>query len=299
MTDELTVTGTLLPDEEVDLSFETSGKIVEINFMEGSSVKKGQILAKVNDRQLQAELQRLQAQVKLAEDRVYRQQALLKRDAVSQEAYEQVRTDLATLNAEINIVKEEIALTELKAPFDGVIGLRQVSVGTYASPTTIVAKLTKTSPLKVEFSVPERYAGDMKRGLNLDFYMEDRLKVYKAKVYAVESTIDQELHQLKVRAIYPNHDNALLPGRYASINLKKAEINDAIAIPAEAIVPEMGKDKVYLFKNGLAQPVEITTGLRTDAEVQVVRGLQVGDTIITSGTLQLRTGLPVKLDNID
>ena len=299
MTDELIVTGTLLPDEEVDLSFETSGKIVEINFMEGSSVKKGQILAKVNDRQLQAELQRLQAQVKLAEDRVYRQQALLKRDAVSQEAYEQVRTDLATLNAEINIVKEEIALTELKAPFDGVIGLRQVSVGTYASPTTIVAKLTKTSPLKVEFSVPERYAGDMKRGLNLDFYMEDRLKVYKAKVYAVESTIDQELHQLKVRAIYPNHDNALLPGRYASINLKKAEINDAIAIPAEAIVPEMGKDKVYLFKNGLAQPVEITTGLRTDAEVQVVRGLQVGDTIITSGTLQLRTGLPVKLDNID
>ena len=237
--------------------------------------------------------------MKLAEDRVYRQQALLKRDAVSQEAYEQVRTDLATLNAEINIVKEEIALTELKAPFDGVIGLRQVSVGTYASPTTIVAKLTKTSPLKVEFSVPERYAGDMKRGLNLDFYMEDRLKVYKAKVYAVESTIDQELHQLKVRAIYPNHDNALLPGRYASINLKKAEINDAIAIPAEAIVPEMGKDKVYLFKNGLAQPVEITTGLRTDAEVQVVRGLQVGDTIITSGTLQLRTGLPVKLDNID
>lgn len=299
MTDELTVTGTLLPDEEVDLSFETSGKIVEINFMEGSSVKKGQILAKVNDRQLQAELQRLQAQVKLAEDRVYRQQALLKRDAVSQEAYEQVRTDLATLNAEINIVKEEIALTELKAPFDGIIGLRQVSVGTYASPTTIVAKLTKTSPLKVEFAVPERYAGDMKKGLNLDFYMEDRLKVYKAKVYAVESTIDQKLHQLTVRAIYPNHDNALLPGRYASINLKKAEIKDAIAVPAEAIVPEMGKDKVYLYKNGLAQPVEITTGLRTDAEVQVVRGLQVGDTIITSGTLQLRTGLPVTLDNID
>ena len=158
MTDEITVIGTLLPDEEVDLSFETSGKIVEINFMEGSAVKKGQILAKVNDRQLQAELQRLQAQVKLAEDRVYRQQALLKRDAVSQEAYEQVRTDLATLNAEINIVKEEIALTELRAPFDGIIGLRQVSVGTYASPTTIVAKLTKTSPLKVEFAVPEAYA---------------------------------------------------------------------------------------------------------------------------------------------
>lgn len=299
LTDEIRISGILLPDEEVDLSFETSGKIVEINFMEGSTVKKGQILAKVNDRQLQAELQRLQAQVKLAEDRVFRQQALLKRDAVSQEAYEQVKTDLATLNAEINIVKEEIALTELRAPFDGVIGLRQVSVGTYASPTTIVAKLTKTSPLKVEFSVPERYAGQMKKGINLDFHIEGQLEAYKAKVYAVESTIDQQLHQLKVRALYPNHNGALLPGRYTSIELKKEEINNAIAIPTEAIVPEMGKDKVYLYKGGIAQPVEITTGIRTDAEVQVVKGLQMGDTIITSGTLQLRTGLPVKLDNID
>ena len=130
LTDEFTTTGVLLPDEEVDLSFETSGKIVEINFEEGTSVKKGQLLAKVNDRQLQAQLQRLVSQLKLAEDRVFRQDALLKRDAVSKEAYEQVKTDLATLNADIEIVKANIELTELRAPFDGIIGLRQVSVGT-------------------------------------------------------------------------------------------------------------------------------------------------------------------------
>ena len=129
LTDEFTTTGVLLPDEEVDLSFETSGKIVEINFEEGTSVKKGQLLAKVNDRQLQAQLQRLVSQLKLAEDRVFRQDALLKRDAVSKEAYEQVKTDLATLNADIEIVKANIELTELRAPFDGIIGLRQVSVG--------------------------------------------------------------------------------------------------------------------------------------------------------------------------
>ena len=140
LTDEFTTTGVLLPDEEVDLSFETSGKIVEINLEEGTSVKKGQLLAKVNDRQLQAQLQRLVSQLKLAEDRVFRQDALLKRDAVSKEAYEQVKTDLATLNADIEIVKANIELTELRAPFDGIIGLRQVSVGTYASPTTVVAK---------------------------------------------------------------------------------------------------------------------------------------------------------------
>ena len=299
LTDEYTTTGVLLPDEEVDLSFETSGKVIEINFEEGTPVKKGQLLAKVNDRQLQAQLQRLFSQLKLAEDRVFRQDALLKRDAVSKEAYEQVKTDLATLNADIEIVKANIALTELRAPFDGIIGLRQISVGSYASPTTIVAKLTKITPLKVEFSVPERYASQIKKGTNLNFRIEGKLDAFSAKVYAVESTIDPNLHQFTARALYPNTNRALLPGRYTSIQLKKEEIPNAIAIPTEAIVPEMGKDKVFLYKSGKAEPVEVTTGIRTDAEVQIVRGLQVGDTILTSGTLQLRLGLPVTLDNID
>lgn len=299
LTDAFTTTGVLLPDEEVDLSFETSGKIIEINFVEGTPVKKGQLLAKVNDRQLQAQLQRLVSQLKLAEDRVFRQDALLKRDAVSKEAYEQVKTDLATLNADIEIIKANIALTELHAPFDGVIGLRQVSVGSYASPTTVVAKLTKITPLKVEFSVPERYASQIRKGTNLSFKIEGKLDAFNAQVYAVESTIDPNLHQFTARALYPNSNHALLPGRYASILLKKDEIPNAIAIPTEAIVPEMGKDKVFLYKSGKAQPVEITTGVRTATEVQVVRGLEMGDTIITSGTLQLRTGLPITLDNID
>ena len=281
LTDEYTTTGVLLPDEEV------------------TPVKKGQLLAKVNDRQLQAQLQRLVSQLKLAEDRVFRQDALLKRDAVSKEAYEQVKTDLATLNADIEIVKANIALTELRAPFDGIIGLRQISVGSYASPTTIVAKLTKITPLKVEFSVPERYASQIKKGTNLNFRIEGKLDAFSAKVYAVESTIDPNLHQFTARALYPNTNRALLPGRYTSIQLKKEEIPNAIAIPTEAIVPEMGKDKVFLYKSGKAEPVEVTTGIRTDAEVQIVRGLQVGDTILTSGTLQLRLGLPVTLDNID
>lgn len=299
LVDEFPITGVLLPDEEVDLSFETSGKVVEINFEEGSMVKKGQLLAKVNDRQLQAQLQRLLAQLKLAEDRVFRQSALLERDAVSKEAYEQVKTDLATLKADIDIVKANIELTELRAPFDGVIGLRQISVGSYASPTTLVAKLTKIAPLKVQFSVPERYANQIKRGTKLTFNIEGKLDAFPAEVYAVESTIDPTMHNFMVRALYPNIGHVLLPGRYASIRLKKQEIPNAIAIPSEAIVPEMGKDKVFVYKSGKAQPVEVITGLRTDAEVQVVRGLQMGDTILVSGTLQLRTGLPVTLDNVD
>lgn len=299
LTDEIYTTGNLLPDEEVDLSFETSGKITEINFAEGSVVKKGQLLAKVNDRPLQAQLKKLQAQLKLAEDRVFRQNALLIKDAVSKEAYQQVKTDLAALNADIELVKANILQTELKAPFDGIIGLRQVSEGAYASPTTIIAKLTKVSPLKIDFSVPERYATQIKNGTHLTFNIEGKLNKFNATVYATESKVDPVSRSLSVRALYPNTGSPLLPGRFASITIKMHEIAKAIAIPTEAIVPEMGKDKVYVYKSGKSIPVEVKTGLRTESKVQITQGLHVGDTIITSGTLQLRTGLPVTLDNIE
>ena len=299
ITDQLFVSGKLMPDEEVDLSFEASGKIIDINFTEGSSVKKGQLLAKVNDSQLQAQLARLEAQRPLAEDRVFRQNALLQRDAVSKEAYEQVKTELATLHADIENVKASIAMTELRAPFDGVIGLRQVSTGAYASPTTVIAKLTKITPLKVEFAVPERYARQIRKGTNLTFKIEGKLEEFKAQVYATESSIDPETHTLTVRAIYPNHNGLLLPGRYADVSLKQEEISDAIAIPSEAIVPEMGKNKVFVYRSGKAYPVDVEIGIRTEAEIQIVKGLSAGDTILTSGTLQLRTGMPVTIDQLN
>lgn len=299
LTDEILVTGRLVPDEEVNLSFEASGKITDIFFTEGTPVKRGELLAKVNDSQLQAQLKRLEAQVPLAEDRVFRQDALLKRDAVSKEAYEQVKTELATLNADIENIKANIDMTELRAPFDGVIGLRQVSAGAYASPTTVVAKLTKVTPLKVEFSVPERYAREIKKGTNLDFHVEGKLNAYRAQVYATESSLDMETHSLTVRAIYPNRNGELLPGRYTDIRLKQKEIADAIAIPSEAIVPEMGRNKVFVYRNGTAEPTDVAIGIRTDAEVQIVQGLAIGDTILTSGTLQLRKGMPVEIQSIN
>lgn len=299
LTDAIRVTGLLLPDEEVDLSFEASGQVVSINFKEGTHVTKGELLAKVNDHQLQAQLKRLTAQLKLAEDRVYRQKTLLSRDAVSQEAYEQVKTELETLKADIEIIRAQIELTELRAPFDGVIGLRQISVGAYATPSTKVAKLARVVPLKVEFAVPERYASQIQVGTGLDFTLDGKLQPYSAKVYAKEAAIDVETHTLTVRAIYPNSAGLLTPGRYASISLKKDEITNAIAVPSEAIVPEMGQDKVFVYKSGKAQPVEITTGIRTESQVQVLKGLSVGDTLIVSGTLQLRTDLPVILDHVE
>ena len=295
LTDEIPIIGRLVPDEEVQLSFETSGKITEIHFEEGSHVKKGTLLAKVNDSQLQAQLARLEAQVPLAQERVYRQSTLLQRDAVSKEALEIVKTELATLNADIEKTKAQIEQTELRAPFDGVIGLRQVSVGAYASPSTVIAKLTSVTPIKIEFSVPERYAGDVKKGTGLEFTVDGKLDAFKAQVYATEASLDAETHTLLVRALYPNEKRELLSGQYAGIRLKQKEIEDAIAIPSEAIVPEMGKSKVFVYRGGKAEPVDVVTGIRTDSEIQIVNGLQIGDTILTSGTLQLRKGSPVKI----
>ncbi len=298
LSDEIPTSGSLLPDEEVELSFETSGKITQIGFNEGSLVHKGQLLAKVNDGPLQAQLQKLQAQMKLYEDRLYRQNALLQKDAVSKEAYEQAKTDLAILNADIDLVRAQIRQTELRAPFDGIIGLRQVSEGAYASPTTKVATLTKISPLKINFSVPEKYAGQIQKGTRLTFTLDGKLSPYEATVYATESKVDPETRTLSIRALYPNRDGKILPGRYASVLIKLQEIPRAIVIPTQAIVPEMGVSKVFLYRSGKSVPVEIQTGLRTDALIQVVKGLAPGDTVITSGTLQLRTDLPVTLDNI-
>lgn len=290
LTDGLYVSGSLVPDEEVSLTFETAGKITEILFREGSQVAKGDLLAKINDAPLQAQLRRQQAQVKLMQDRVYRAKALLAKEAVSQEAVQEAEANLQALQADIDGVKAQIAQKELRAPFDGVIGLRQVSTGAYVTTTTPVATLTKNRPLKVEFSVPERYAGTLEPGTELTFTAEGDLTPRNAKVYAFDSRVDSDTRTYTVRALYANTDGKLVPGRYVNVNLTTRHYDKTLAVPSEAIVSEMGIDKVFVCRNGKAEPVEISKGLRTDAQVQVLKGLSVGDTVITSGTMQLRKG---------
>lgn len=290
--------GRLIPDEEVDLSFETSGKITAIFFKEGTQVRKGDLLAKINDNPLKAELQKLQAQLPLAQARVQRQQTLLENDAVSKESFESVYTELEKLDADIDLVKAKLAQTELRAPFDGQIGLRQVSEGTYVSPTTVISKITKITPIKVEFSVNESQAYDIKPGTPLQFsWGNDRTK-YDASVYAVEPRIDESLMTVMIRAIYPNTDGRIKPGHSAAIELRLGRYENTIAVPSLSIIAELGRDIVYIYKNGKAQATPIKKGIRTESQVQVLEGLSVGDTLITTGVMQLRDGMAVKLNEI-
>ncbi len=301
MSDHTVTTGDILPAEEVNLTFETSGKVVAIYFTEGAYVNKGTVLAKINDAPLQAQLKKLETQVKLAQDRVYRQQTLLERDAVSQEAYQAVLTEYNKLQADIELVKAQIAQTELRAPFDGVIGLRQLSEGAFASPGTQIATLAKVSDLKIEFSVPETYSRDIHKGTPIEFTLTDdqgRDKTYQANVYAVESGINRATRTLTVRALYHNPGDQLIPGRYVSVKIMKDEIPNAISVPSEAIIPEMGKNLVYIYKNGKVQPVTMDAGIRTANRVQALSGVKEGDTLIISGVMQLRSGLDVIIDRI-
>ena len=299
LVDVIRLTAMTIPDEEVDLTFESSGKITGIFFREGTSVKKGQLLAKVNDKPLQAELQKLQTQIPFAEDRVFRQKSLLEKDAVSKEAYEQVATELDKLKADIELTKARIAQTELLAPFDGIIGLRNVSEGAYASPSTIITSLTKIVPLKIEFSVNEKQVDNVSPGMEITFQPDGDLSVYKAAIYAKETRVDPKTYTLKVRALYPNTNGRLRPGRSAIVEIHSNPVNNALTAPNESIVKEMGRNIAYIYSGGRAKQIVLDIGMRTESNVQVLSGLNSGDTLLVSGVMQLRDGLPVIIDNFN
>ena len=298
MSELINSSGTLRPDEEVELSFETSGKIVGINFTEGTRVKKGDLLAKINDRPLQAQLEKLLAQQKLAEEKEFRQRSLLDRDAISQESYDQIETELQTIQADINLIKARISETELRAPFDGIIGLRYLSEGSYATPSIKIARLVKISPIKVEFSISEKYASEIKIGYPVTFIIDGNNNNFEATVYAVDPKVDINTRTIVLRALYPNKNEELKSGRYASVQLTLSEIDNTIAIPTEALIPEMEGEIVYIYKSGKASAVKVGTGLRTESKIQIISGLNFGDTLLTSGILQLRHNLPVVLDTL-
>ena len=298
LTETIRASGTLLADEEVDLSFETSGKINTINFAEGTHVKKGQLLARLNDDELEAELGKLKILQKLAQEKAERQEVLLQKEAVSQESYDQLKTDLQSINSEIEILLARISETEIRAPFDGIIGLRSVSEGAYVTDATIIARLVKIQPLKIEFSIPERYAGLVKPGDRLTFYVDDTTNLYHANVYAVEPRIDPRTRTLSLRAVYHNRQELLQPGRFVSVELVIREITDALQVPTECIIPELGGEKVFLVKSGTAQSSQVKTGLRTEETIEITEGILPGDTVVISGIMQLRNGVSVAIDSI-
>lgn len=299
MQDIIVSAGSVLPDEQVELSAEASGRIVSIHFTEGTKVKKGDLLVTINNADLQAQLSRNAYLVQLAQDREGRQRILFEREAISRQEYDQVLTEKNALLAESELLKAQLEKTLLRAPFDGILGLRLLSEGSFVSPGTKIVQLARINPVKIDFSVPERYASFIQKGTKITFQVENQSGNLEATIYAIEPMIDQRSRSLQARALYANNRDQLVPGAFARVEIAASNLLETLQLPAEAIIPEMGTSKVFLYRNGIAQPALITTGLRTESHVQVLEGLSEGDTVLTTGLLQLRPGMQVELSQIN
>ncbi|MDW8437293.1 MAG: efflux RND transporter periplasmic adaptor subunit [Chloroherpetonaceae bacterium] len=292
-------TGTLLANEEVDLRSEIAGKVSKIFFQEGASVGRNQLLLKLNDDELQAQKKRVESQLRLAELREARQRELLAQKAASQEEYDVALNELHSLKAQLDALKAQIDRTEIRAPFAGKIGLRYVSEGSYVSPATRIATLQNSTPIKLDFSIPEKYASQARVGDKVFFRVQSSPKTFEAKVYAIEPRIDLNTRTLQLRAIHPNKDGELIAGAFADVELVLQEIKDALMVPTEALVPELKSQKVFVIRNGKVAEQTVTVGLRTEKEALVTSGLKAGDTVLTTGVLQARSGMTVSLNLVE
>lgn len=292
-------TGTILANEEVELRSEISGKIIQILFKEGTYVNKGELLIKINDADLQAQLRKAESKVKLIEDRENRQRQLAQNQMISQEDYESTLNDLEASKAEYDLIKAQIDKTEIRAPFNGVVGLREVSEGSFVTTSTVIARLQNLSNLKVDFAVPQKYSSLVRIGDELNFKLSGNDFQYKAKIYAIEPKIDPSTRTLRIRAICSTNYKDLFPGAFANVEVNLKETENAILIPTVAVVPELKGQSVFLYKGGIVSSQKVEIGLREEQNVQVLSGLTEGDTVITSGILQMRPGIKVKITDFN
>jgi len=287
-------TGTILANEEVEIRSETQGRITLIDFREGERVNKNKLLVKIDDSELQASLKRTELNIQLAKEDETRKKKLLDVNGISREAYDIALNQLLQLEAEKQLIDAQIAKTSVSAPFSGVIGLRYVSEGGYVSPNNLIAVLQQTDPVKIEFSIPEKYAAGMKNGTAVEFTVEGNAKTYQAKVYAKEPKIDPATRTVKIRALSANPNNELIPGAFAKLHIDLGNNPNALVVPSEAIVPGITGQSVMIVKNGKASVAPVKIGIRNETSVEITEGIATGDTIIVSGLLTVREGMPVK-----
>ena len=294
--DKVKINGAVLPDETAELRAESPGRIIKINFKEGAPVKAGDLLVKINDAEHQADLRRLGYEIKLAVDIEARQKNLLARGTVSQEAYDRALNRLNTLRAELEVVKARILKTEIRAPFDGVIGFKYVSEGAYVTSSNPIARISRIDPVKIDFAIAEKYAGRVDLGDTIRFRVPGNENLFEGEVYAVEPRIDEATRSLPIRAMASNKDGVLIPGGFAQVELVFETIENALLIPTESLVPTLAGQKVWVYQNGEAVSREVTTGVRDERYIQVLSGLSVGDQVIRTGILQMRENLKVRLE---
>ncbi len=286
-------TGNILANEEVVLYPETQGRVVKINFTEGAQINKGDLLIKINDSDLQAQLRKATATKKLKEDTEKRNKALLEKGAISNEMYDIAATELSSINADIDLLKEQIRKTEIRAPFSGVIGLRSISEGSFVTPTTRIAALQNINQIKVEFAVPEKYASVLKNDNTVLFKVDGNNTQHQAKIYGIEPKVDEVTRNVIMRAICANPGQQILPGAFAKVSVISSTNANAFMIPTQAVVPILKGQKIFLAQGDSVIERNIKTGIRKDNVIEVTDGLKAGEEVVVEGVMYLRQGAKI------
>ncbi|MFT3981467.1 MAG: efflux RND transporter periplasmic adaptor subunit [Ferruginibacter sp.] len=299
LSDNLELPGSLLANESTPINPEISGRLTYLNINEGKTVGKGALLAKIYDGDLKAQLNKLQIQARVQEQTARRYEELLKIQGVSQQEYDLAKLEISNLQADMAIVRSNIMRTEIRAPFSGTLGLKQISPGSYVTPATVLTTIRQNSVLKIDYTLPERYSNKIETGKPISFTVEGSEKVYNAKIIATESGVSEENRSLNVRAQVTNNDGKLLPGQFVKVRTNFDPDPNAIMVPSQAIIPQARGKKVAVYRNGIADFVDVETAARDSATVQVVSGLKVGDTIITTGLMSLKPKAKVQLGKVN
>ena len=299
LSQDIEMPGSLIPAEETELHPEVSGRVTGIYFNEGSNVSQGSVLVKLYDGDLQAQLSKLRVQLKVAEETMARYEALLKINGVSQQEYETYKLSVNNIQADMSIVQTSIARTQLRAPFSGRLGLRNISIGAYITPATTISTLRKINQLKLEFSVPEKYGSGMKPGNKVEFTLENNEKVYTAKIIASENNIAEDSRSLKLRALVDKPDAQLIAGSFVKVKIELGQNDAALMIPSQAVIPKTRNKEVIVYRSGSASMQIVTTGIRDSALVEITSGLKAGDTVLITGLLTTKPGSKVIINKVN
>jgi len=298
ISDKVEVPGSLLPFEETQIRAEVGGRIVQLNINEGAVVTQGTLLVKLFDKDLQAQLRKLEVQLQIKEKTAERNAELLKINGISQQDYDLSSLDVENLKADMEAVRIAISKTEIRAPYSGRVGLRNVSLGAYIAPADIITNIRQVDRLKLEFSVPEKYAKEIVKGYRVKFRVDGGTVDHTANVMATESSVDQNTRTLKVRAVVNTNHAELVPGIFAKVNLQLGKSDDAIMIPTQAIIPTARNKQVIVIRRDSVMFTVVETGVRDSVYVQILNGLNVGDTVVTSGLMAIRPNSKVKLTKV-
>ena len=291
---EVEVNGSALSYEMVELHPEVSGRIISINIQDGAAVTEGTVLVKLNDAELQAQLEQQKSQLELALKTEQRYKKLLDVNGINQSDYDVALNQLNSVKANIKVINAQIDKTLIRAPFTGQLGLRQVSPGAYVTPQTIICTIQQTNKLKVDFTVPEAYKNLVTIGSNVQVQTNGSDTREAAAIIAVEPQINPETRNLKVRAVL-NGSN-INPGTFVKVLLTR-EVQ-GILVPTNAIIPDALSNQLILVKNGRAVFQNVETGVRKSDFIEITKGLKTGDSIIINGVLFVRPNAPVKVRSV-